>query len=180
MVNQSKQNQLKSILDFMQKGDNFAFIKFEKTTHTALEGLRKKLKKQNSKIKVVKNTILKKAVNKLVAEKKEAHLKELQKNVKTIQENTALLSLGDDWSFGLKTLNEFAKTDKTISLRLGCLDKTIYNQVQMIRIASLPSKTELYGKMLGSMKSPIAHITSALKYNMQKLAYILNAKSKQI
>lgn len=179
MVNTTKQTQLAKISSFLKDFPSFTLLKYEKTTHTSLESLRRDLKKTASKVMVVKNTILQKAINKLASAKENAHLREIQKQTKNLKENTAVLGLSFDWSGGMNAFFTFSKADKTVSFKVGCLDKQFYGEADLLRIAQLPSKGEIVAKMLGSMKSPVAHMTHALKFNMQKFVYILNSKAKQ-
>ena len=60
------------------------------------------------------------------------------------------------------------------------LDKNLYNSEKVVQIAQLPSREELLGKIIGSMKSPMSKFVYALKYNTNKFVYILNAKSKEV
>ena len=179
MKNQKKLAQRSETSDFITKSGNFALVKFEKTTHIALEGLRRELRAAGATIKVVKNTILTKAINKLAAEKDYADLKSFQKMVKDVKENTALVSLGKDWSNGLNAFANVAKTDKTISLKMGYLDKTSYDGAKMVAISLLPSRAELIAKIIGSMKSPTSRFVNAIKYPTQKFVMVLNAKVKK-
>ena len=65
MANTKKLSKLSGINDFLGQNTNFALVKFEKTTHIALESLRKQLKASESKMKVVKNSLFEKSINKL-------------------------------------------------------------------------------------------------------------------
>lgn len=179
MVNTAKQTQLDKTTSFLKDFPSFTLLKYDKTTHTSLESLRKELKKTGSKIMVVKNTILQKAINKLSGTKDNSYLRDVQKQTKKLKENTALLGLSTDWSRGMNAFFSFSKTDKTVSFKIGCLDAQTYGEVDLLRIAQLPSKGEIVGNILGSLRSPVAHMTHALKFNMQKFVYILNAKAKQ-
>lgn len=178
MANAKKQTQIDKITAFLQKNPSFTLLKFDKTSHIALEGLRKQLKKNEAQVMVVKNTVLQKAINKMATTKENTHLREFQKKAKNVRENTAVVGFSHDWSKGMNAFNDFAKNDKTVTFKVGLLDQITYEGADLERIASLPSKNELVGKVLGSMKSPVAHFTNALKFNMQKIVYILNAKSK--
>ena len=178
MANTAKQSQLEKTSSFLSTFTSFVLLKYEKTTHIALETLRKELKKTGSKIMIVKNTILQKAINKLAIDKNTSHLKPLQKQIKNLRENTAVLGLAKDWSTGMNAFHAFSKSDKTVSFKIGTLDNTTYDEHELIRIAQLPPKAEIVGKLLDSMKSPVAHITNALKFNMQKFVYILSTKAK--
>lgn len=179
MKNQKKLSQLSVVSDFLKKSDNFALFKFEKTKHVALEGLRKELRKSGATVKIVKNTILTKSINKLAAEKEYGDLRPFQKMAKSIKENTALVSLGTDWSAGMNAFAKVAKTDKSIALKLGFLDKMSYDGATMEKISNLPSKTELMAKIIGSMKSPTSRFVRAIKFPTQKFVMVLNAKVKK-
>jgi large subunit ribosomal protein L10 len=179
MKNQKKINQREDVATYLSSAGNFAFVKFEKTTHIALEGLRKELRKAGATIKVVKNTILSKAVNKLASEKEYSDLKSIQKQVKELRENTAVVSLGKDWSTGMNAFAGVAKNDKSITFKLGFLDKKGYDAVAMDKISKLPSRNELIAKIIGSMKSPTSRFVRAIKFPTQKFVMVLNEKVKK-
>lgn len=178
MANLAKQSQVDEISSFLNEFPNFTLFKFEKTSHTSMENLRKQLRKSGAKVMVIKNSLLQKAVNKVAETKSGASLKDIQKATKSLTDKTALLGFGQDWGAGMSAFNAFSKEDKSVSFKAGRLDGVTYAQAELIRIAGLPSKAELIGKVLGGMKSPMAHFTHALRFNMQKFVYILNAKAK--
>lgn len=179
MKNQKKLSQLSVVTDFLKKSDNFALFRFEKTKHVALEGLRKELRKGGATVKIVKNTILTKSINKLAAEKEHGDLRAFQKMAKNLRENTAVVSLGKDWSLGMNAFAKIAKTDKSITFKLGFLDKTSYDGATMEKLSKLPSKAELMAKVIGSMKSPTSRFVHALQFTSQKFIMVLNAKVKK-
>ena len=179
MKNQKKLSQLAVVTDFLKKTDNFALFRFEKTKHIALESLRNELRKSGATIKIVKNTILTKSINKLAAENKQRDLRVFQKMAKNIKENTALISLGADWSLGMNAFAKIAKTDKTLSFKLGFLDRTSYDASAMEKISNLPNKAELMAKIIGSMKSPTTRFVHALKFTTHKFVMVLNEKVKK-
>jgi len=179
MKNQKKLSQLSVVTDFLKKSDNFALIKFEKTKHIALEGLRRELRQTGATIKIVKNTIFTKSINKLAAEKDHGDLRPFQKMAKSIKEHTAVVSLGKDWSTGMNAFAKVAKKDASIAFKLGFLDKTAYDAVDMKKLSNLPSKAELMAKIIGSMKSPITQFVNNIKFPTQKFVMVLNAKIKK-
>jgi len=178
MANINKKNQVDSIFQLIEKNSNLLLVKIGKTTHQGLETLRKELRKSDSKVKVIKNTLFEKAINKIALKNK--LFIDFKKQFFPLKETVALITLGDRWNEGLKTLYLFTKKDATLSLKLALLDKTLYNAEKSIQIAQLPSKEELLSKIIGSMKSPMSKFVYALKYNTNKFVYILNAKSKEV
>lgn len=175
MVAQKKISQVKSLSEIINQNENFLLIKFEKTTHQALEALRKELKKANTNLKVIKNTLFEKAIN--ITSKKNTILKNLKKTF-PLKEPSALIIFKKDWSEGLKTLFNFIKKEKTLTFKFGILDKNIYQSADLEKIAQLPGRNELLVKIISSLKAPANKLVYALKYNTNKLVYILKEKSK--
>ena len=177
MVNTTKKNQVDSILKLLEKNPNILLVKIGSTTHQSLETLRKELGKSNSKVKVIKNTLFEKSINKIAL--KDKLFKEFKKQSFPLKETTALVTLSDRWNEGLKALYLFTKKDSTLSFKLALLDKNIYSAEKSIQIAQLPSREELLGKIIGSMKSPMSKFVYALKFNTNKFVYVLKAKSSK-
>jgi ribosomal protein L10 len=83
-----------------------------------------------------------------------------------------------DWSRGLNAFFQFMKAEKSLSFKFGSLDQALYSESEVIRIAQLPGKNQIVGMIINSMKSPMSKTVYAMKYNTQKLVYILQQKSK--
>lgn len=178
MKNKEKLSQLAAVTEFIVSSGNFALVKFEKTTHTALETLRKDLRKTGAVMRVIKNTILIKAINKLTNTGHKPGFVNLQKLIKGMRDNTAVISLGKEWSAGLNTFAKFIKSNQSVAFKMGYLDEESYDAGRMEMISKLPSKNELLGKIIGSMKSPASRLVYALKFSTQKFVMVLNAKAK--
>ena len=116
-----------------------------------------------------------KSINKIAL--KDKIYNEFKKQIYPLKETTALVTLSDRWNEGLKALYLFTKKDVSIGFKSAILDKKIYDAEKAIQIAQLPSREELFGKIIGNMKSPMSRFVYALKYNTNKLVYILKQKS---
>ena len=177
MANQTKKTQVESLVQLLNSAPNFALIKYEKTKHKALEELRHGLIEQESKIRVVKNTLLQKALQTQAKSKKE--LAELVKKIFPLTESTAVLTLDEDYAKGLKAFHTFAKKDTTVSFKIGILDNKMYLGADLQKIAVLPSKLELIAKLIGGLKSPSSKLVYAMKFNISKLTLVLKERAKQ-
>jgi len=177
MANDNKQNQVQVLIDTIQGNNNFALIRFEKTLHISFEALRKELRASGSKIKIIKNSLFVKALNKIAS--KDKSFNNIKEKTSTIRENSAMLLLGEEWSNGLNAFHKFLKNEKTLSFKIGFLDKIVYGSSELEKIAQLPSKETLVGQIIGSMKAPIYKFNHSIKFNMQKFVYIISEKSKQ-
>lgn len=177
MASDKKKTQLDSLVTFLTNAEHVTFVKFGTTKHLALETLRKQLHKTESGLKVVKNSVLAKAINQISASKKT--YKNLLTHSKEVKENTAVVKLGNDWSLGLRSILSFSEKEQGLKFRFGLLDGTVYGSDDLAKIAKLPPKAELMAKVIGGMKNPMSNFTYAMKFNMQKIVYILGQKSKQ-
>lgn len=175
MVTQKKLSLVAEIVETLQNKHNFALIKFEKTSHQSLESLRRRLKKTSSTFKVLKNTLFQKAINKLSPSNK--NLTQLKKNYLPLKDNSALLVLQTEWSEGLGTFYKFMQSEKTLTFKCAVLDGAIYPSTEVLKIAKLPGKKELAGKILSSLNSPTHRFVHVLEFTQQKLVLVLSQKS---
>ncbi len=177
MANTKKSDIVAEISESLQSGANFALIKFEKTTHKTLEELRRQLRKNDAKISVIKNTLFEKAINKL--SEKEKTFTEIRQKQFPIKDRTALVMFEGEWIEALKTYFNFSKKDEAYGFKFGRIDNNVYNDAQLTQLAQLPAKDQLVARLIGTMKNPIARTTRAMKFNAQKLVYVLSQKAQQ-
>lgn len=173
MANQKKQLQVDEIINLIKNNPNFTLVGFGQTPHMSLEDLRRELRKVNSNFKVIKNALFEKAINKLAEQNKD--FKEFTKFF-PLRDNSALLSLNADFVSGLTSFFKKSKSESGLSFKFGYLDKTLYQNEELSKIAQLPPYEELLGKIIGSLKSPQTRFVYALKFNVNKLVYVLKAK----
>jgi ribosomal protein L10 len=171
MVTQQKRIQVAQLTATVKKNPNFVLISFNQTTHQALEKLRRDLKKKQSFLKVIKNTLFEKAINNLSTTDK--LILKFKKKFLPLKEPSALLIFPPNWSGGLHTFYQFMQKEKTVDFKLGILDHQLYSAMEITRIAALPSKDQLMGTFISSLKSPPAHFVNSLRYNLQKFIYLL-------
>lgn len=75
-----------------------------------------------------------------------------------------------------KIVHGFAKgkEDKIFFLG-GILGGKLLSKEEVVSLAKLPSKTELYARLVGSMNAPISGFVNALAGNLRNLVYVLKA-----
>ncbi|MBI5127076.1 50S ribosomal protein L10 [Candidatus Roizmanbacteria bacterium] len=178
MVSIQKKSQVDLINNLLKDRSNFLLIRIGKTTHQNLETLRKELKKTNSTFKVIKNTLFQKALN--LSVKDQPLFKELKKKYFPLKYPSALITLGKDWSGGVKALYNFFQKEKSLSFKLALLDNTLYSDEETGKIAQLPGRDELIAKIISGFKSPTSKFVYSLKFNMNKFVYILQQKAKEV
>lgn len=177
MANSNKKNIVTVAQKVIQENTNFAVIQISNSKHKDLEALRKELLNKNSKIKVIKNTLFEKAVNKL--SQSSAVYKKIRTSFFPLRSRSAILTFSSDWADGLKTFYNKIKDSETFAFKFGVIDNNTYDEKSMVALSKLPSKTELVGQFIGIIKNPVSKTVSSLKNPMQSLVFILSQKSKQ-
>ncbi len=175
MLQQKKIGIVQKNIDLLSKNHNFVFIRLITPTHQALETLRKELKKSQSKFSVTKNTLFEKTINKLSTTNN--LYSSIKKSFFPLKDPSALLVLSVDWSQGLSAFYQFIKKEKTLSFKFGVLDGKTYKDSELLIIAQLPPKDQLIANIIGSFKSPSSRLVYSMKFNLNKLVYLLKNKS---
>jgi large subunit ribosomal protein L10 len=162
-----KQEIVRSLEQKIGQSKSIVFAGFNALGVKDNEELRHKLRQENGEYYVAKKTLLKLAF-------KDKGIDSL--DVKGFDGKLAtIFSYGDEVS-PAKTLDKFrkGKEDKVFFLG-GILENRFISQKEVENLAKLPSKTELYAKMVGSLNAPISGFVNALAGNLRNLVYVLKA-----
>jgi len=127
--------------------------------------LRKKGAEQGVDVMVAKKTLL---------------LRALEKNgftpAKDELEGSILTTFGyNDEVSAAKLISTFAKGREGIKMVGGILEGRLVNGEAVKQLASLPSREELYAKLVGSLNAPISGFVNVMAGNLRSLVYVLSA-----
>jgi large subunit ribosomal protein L10 len=132
--------------------------------------LRKQLRPLDVEYEVSKNTLVAKA-----AAKAGVHVL-----AKPQEGPTAIAFCYGDIVAPSKVLGDFARTSKIMTVKGGLLGKKLIGPADVARLATMPSKEVLIARLLGSMQSPMVNLVSVLNGPVRGLAYVLQARVKQL
>lgn len=169
MANLKKIQIVEKLVENLKKSPNFALVNFSNLSHQKLEEIRRKLRPLLSYFSVVKNSLFKVALQKI--NKKERIKAE-------IKGPSALLTLATDWTKGLSAFYQWAKNEEGVSFKFGFIDGKLYLENDLIKLAQLPTKEELIGKILMTIKTPQTKLIFNLKFGMLRIINALKAKTK--
>lgn len=133
--------------------------------------LKKRLNAVDGRMVVIKNTLLKRA---LESNKLDAGM--LTDEVLSGQ--TALLIAEGDAVAPIQVLGKFAKENELPKFKVGVVEGLFQDEASLIKLSTLPGRDALLGQLLGSLVAPMYGLTGTLNGNLQKLVYILDQKSK--
>jgi large subunit ribosomal protein L10 len=142
---------------------------FTKLSSNGISDLRKRLRSGSTRLRVVKNTVARKA---LAGAKKEGLAAK-------IDGQCALgFSMGDVSSVS-KILVGFAEENETFRVESLYLDGQVYGSDQIKELAKLPSRQELLAKVCGGMNAPVAGMVNTLAGILRSMVNVTDAVRKQ-
>jgi len=163
---EQKKEMLKNIEENIKQAKSVIFASFKGLGVTENNDLRSQLKKENSEFLVTKKTLLNLAMknNKV----KDFDAKKLEGQIATI--------FGyEDEVAPAKIVNEFMeKNEEKIVFLGGILDSKMMNAEEVEQLAKLPSKEELYAKIVGSLNAPVSGFVNVLSGNIRSIVNVLN------
>jgi large subunit ribosomal protein L10 len=92
---------------------------------------------------------------------------------------TALATSGDEISLAKALQEAFRPYTKVVTIRGGLLGDVAIDGAALLRLASLPSREVLLGRLAGGIASPLTGFASVLAANLRSLAGALSAVADQ-
>ena len=142
------------------------------TSVQAMQELRQQADENGTKIKVVKNRLFKKAMS----------ANDTFKDLDSTELQGQLLYAfnADDEVAPAQTLANFAKLQSQIEF-VGALNRAgEWLPVEDVKVlASLPSKDQLRGQLVGTIAEPLSGFVGVMASNVRGLMNVLNAKAEQ-
>ena len=120
--------------------------------------LRKALREAGVQYKVFKNTLIKRA----------AEGTDFAQLDPVLDGPTALAVSKDDATAAARIFAKFAKTSPKLEFKGAVVEGKVYDAKAVQALAEIPSREELLGRLLGSIKSPVTNFARVLNQIAQK------------
>ncbi len=133
-----------------------------------MSDLRKQARHTNVEIRVVKNTLAKRAVE-------ETEFECLRDSF----EGPLAIALSNDPVAAAKLISEFSKKNEKFKFQAGAMNGVMMDADQFKQIATLPSREELLAKLVGTAASPISSLLGVLSQIPASLVRTLSAVRDQ-
>ena len=164
---EQKQEILKTIEEKINRSKSIVFASFNALGVQDNQALRAKLREEGGEYYVAKKTLLDLAL-------KDQNIKDL--DVKSFEGKLATIFSYDDEVGAVKALDTFRKDNKDkVFFMGGVLENKFLSAEDVDNLAKIPSKEELYAKLVGSLNAPVSGFANVLAGNLRKLVYALNA-----
>lgn len=163
-----KQEILRNLNEKFKKSKSVVFAGFNALTVKDNEALRDQLRLENSEYYVAKKTLMNLAFKDQINDL----------NVREMDGKLAAIFSYEDEVASAKILANFRK-DKEKAERIfflgGILEGRLLSKAEIEAVSQLPSKPELYARLVGSLNAPISGFVNTLSGNLKNLVYVLKA-----
>ena len=170
ITKERKRELFESYVEMLSKSQGVIFTDYRGLNVSQLEIVRNKLREENSPYHVIKNTLIKLALE-------QAEL--------SVPEEMLVGPVGasfcfDELSTTAKSLIGFAKEFEMFKVRGGLMGNKVIDLENIKAIADLPSREVLLAQVVGSFQAPISGLATALSGIIRSLAYVLEARKEQL
>ena len=159
---QQKNDVVSEVSELLKDSKMTVVAKYQGTTVKALQTLRREAKAGGTQVKVVKNRLVRQAM--------QTHDALKQTDTSALEGMLLYAFNAEDEVAPAQALKAFAKTNPTLEF-VGAFsaDGTYMDADQVKTLADLPSKEQLIGQVVETLLSPVNDITNALSGNLHAL-----------
>ena len=147
-----KQETVNEIASHIKEAKSMVIVEYRGVSVSALETLRRDLRKEGAFIKVYKNTLVERAANDL----------DVNLGQDLVGPNAFVFS-NEDAVSAPKIIAKAAKKNENLVVKGGLVEGRVCDAKQMSEVAKLPSREGLYAMILSCIQSPIRGVACAIK-----------------
>ena len=171
MTREEKNQAIKDLTGRLNDANIFYLADIAGLDAVASSNLRRTCFKSDVKLEVVKNTLLKKALEKAEGEYDELY--------DTLKGNTSIM-FSTVGNAPAKVIKDFRKKSEKPILKGAFIEEAIYIGDENLEfLTSIKSKEELIGELIALLQSPAKNVVSALQSSGGKLAGIVKTLSEK-
>jgi large subunit ribosomal protein L10 len=166
---QKKEKVVEELGSKLRKLDYLFLTEYSGMTVAQITRLRRELRNVGAEFTVIKNSLLKIASKGTKAE--------------ALQDKfdgpNAIMSIYKDPISAARVVASIAKEVPNLKLKAGYLGERLITADEILKLATLPSREALLGKLVGVLKGQPARLVYALSANLNKLMLVLNSIKTQ-
>jgi large subunit ribosomal protein L10 len=170
MPTEAKRQAVAELTELLRSSSAVAVADYRGLSVSDMQVVRRSLRESGVRLHITKNRLLKIAAD----DAGRSQLKAL------LDGPTALATISGDEAMLAKALQEaFRPYARVVSIRGGLLGESAIDAAQLTRLASLPSREVLLGKVAGGMAAPLTGMAGVLAANVRDLVGVLSAVADQ-
>ncbi len=170
MKRSEKEQILAEVAEKVARAKSMFFADFTGITVEEVNELRREFRKSNVDYRVVKNTLARKALERVTG---------YDSVYEKLVGPTAIAFGYDDPVTPAKIIKKFREKNEKLSVKVCVLEKQIFDGKQLDALAKLPTRGEIIAGILGSISAPASGIVGAVGAVMRDLVNVIDAIEKK-
>ncbi|NLI97890.1 50S ribosomal protein L10 [bacterium] len=166
MIKADKKKLVKNLVDELGSINNYYFADFTGINAGDVTRLRRELRSNKARMKVVKNRLLAQAFTEL---KVEIPKKDM------LRGSTAIIYSLDDILVPARKIAEFAEDDVPVKFKGAFVEGRFYAAEEVIKLSKIPSKEVLLGQLVGLFESVKSALVGVLQAKLQEFTLVLDS-----
>ena len=146
-----KEEEVKLLAEKLKEAKLVLLTDYRGITVEQVTALRNTLRDTNSEYKVIKNNIVKRALN-----------TNGENGLDSVLEGPTAVVIADEYLDPLKAIYNFSKNNEFYKIKGGIIEGKVVSVEELITLAKLPSRQELLGMLAGALLGNISKLAVAL------------------
>ncbi len=169
MKRDKKEEIAQEIAGKIERSQGLYFTEFQGLNVAKMAELRREFRKAGIEYKVVKNTLIRKALKNVAdADKLASGLK-----------NTTAVAFGyDDPVAPAKIIKKFSKDNESLKFKMATIDGVVFGADALPQLSEMLSKTENLGRAAGLINSVISSVPMVMNAVMRNLVSVIDQVGK--
>jgi large subunit ribosomal protein L10 len=176
MNKKQKELTVSEIKEKLDKASSLYFTDFTGLTVEQTNELRDEFYNAKVDYRVIKNTLIKKALEQSTNTK---FTGQIDKLVESLEGPTGVVFAYDDPVSPAKIIKKFFEKLEKPKLKIALVESVAYDKSKLNELASLPTKPEIISSIIGSLHAPISGIVHAINAVIRDLASIVEEVAKK-
>jgi large subunit ribosomal protein L10 len=170
MERSQKEQIIVEVAEIASRARGMFFTDFTGLTVEQATELRREFRKSGIQYKVVKNTYIRKALERLGG---------YDKVYDGLVGPTGVAFAFEDPVAPAKIIQKFSDKHKKLSLKVCVIEREVYSGARLEEIARIPTRDEIMASILGSIQAPMAGVPGALQAVVRELVSVIDEVGKK-
>ena len=170
MKRDTKEQIVQEVAEKINRSQGIYLTEFQGLSVAKMSELRNEFRKAGVEYRVVKNTLIKKALKDLDGADKLAP---------GLKSTTAVAFGFDDPVAPAKVIRKFGKTNEALKFKMAAIDGVVFGPDQLQLLSEMLSKKENVGRAAGVINNVISSVPMVVNAVMRNLVYALDQVARQ-
>jgi large subunit ribosomal protein L10 len=176
MNKKQKEQAVLEIKEKLDKASSLYFTDFSGLTVAETNELRDEFHNAKVDYKIIKNTLIRKAIE---SEKDGKFSVNAEKLISSLKGPTGVIFAYDDPVLPAKIIKKFYEKIEKPKLKIALLENQTYDNSRLFELASLLSKPQIISSIIGSLHVPISGIINTINIVIRDLASVIEEGAKK-